>query len=586
MAFPDSFVDEVRRTADIVRVISEHVTLRKMGTSWKGLCPFHQEKTPSFNVRSEPAIFHCFGCGAGGDVFKFLMLFERVSFPEAVEVLARRYSIAVPESRYEVAPDRKEREELLAVMEAAAQHFERTLWTAPGQRSREYLLGRGFKKETLEKIRAGAARDSWDDLLGTLRGKFSPGLLLTAGLVLDRQDKSGQYDRFRNRAIFPILNESGKVVAFGARSLDGSEPKYLNSPETPAYQKSRILYGLSWAKEKIRHEGAIVLMEGYLDVARAHEAGITEAVATCGTALTTSHARLVHRFAERVILNFDQDEAGQKAARKSFDVLIEEGLRVQVVELPAGEDPDTYLRSAGADAYRERLSEAPDAIEWLIRRGALEHDLSSPVAKGAYIESIIPTLARVESAVERAAWLRRVAERAGIDEASARDELKRFLGGAKGRRTALGAPAPAQAASAPVTALLSAEKCFLSLLLQGAEGISEALGELSDADIAGLGSASVLRAAKGLYLRVATVDAASLQAALAGDPAERFLTAIAVEGVQAEGVTPVDCVRELKRQPLKARMAEIQRMLKEAPGEAVDALLQEKNRLASQMASL
>ena len=444
MAFPDSFVDEVRRAADIVRVISEHVTLRKMGTSWKGLCPFHQEKTPSFNVRSEPAIFHCFGCGAGGDVFKFLMLFERVSFPEAVETLARRYSIAVPESRYEVGPDRKEREELLAVMEAAAQHFERTLWTAPGTKAREYLLGRGFKKETLEKIRAGATRDSWDDLLGALRGKFSPGVLLTAGLVLERQGKDGQYDRFRNRAMFSILNESGKVVAFGARSLDGSEPKYLNSPETPVYQKSRTLYGLSWAKEKIRQEGAIVLMEGYLDVARAHEAGITEAVATCGTALTTSHARLVHRFAERVILNFDQDEAGQKAARKSFDVLIEEGLRVQVVELPAGEDPDTYLKSAGADAYRERLDAAPDAIEWLMRRGAAEHDLSSPVGKGAYIESIMPTLAKVESAVERAAWLRRVAERAGIDEVSARDEMKRFLGGASGpQRAPREAPAPA-----------------------------------------------------------------------------------------------------------------------------------------------
>ncbi len=584
MAFPDSFVDEVRRAADIVRVISEHVTLRKMGTSWKGLCPFHQEKTPSFNVRSEPAIFHCFGCDAGGDVFKFLMLFERMSFPEAVEALARRYSIAVPESRYEVGPDRKEREELLAVMEAAAQHFERTLWTAPGTKAREYLLGRGFKKETLEKIRAGATRDSWDDLLGALRGKFSPGVLLTAGLVLERQGKDGQYDRFRNRAMFSILNESGKVVAFGARSLDGSEPKYLNSPETPAYQKSRTLYGLSWAKEKIRQEGAIVLMEGYLDVARAHEAGITEAVATCGTALTTSHARLVHRFAERVILNFDQDEAGQKAARKSFDVLIEEGLRVQVVELPAGEDPDTYLKSAGADAYRQRLASAPDAIEWLMRRGATEHDLSSPVGKGAYIESIIPTLAKVESAVERAAWLRRVAERAGIDEVSARDEMKRYLGGASNAPRAV-REAPASA-PAPPPPLLSAEKCFLSLLLQGAEGISEALGELSEADVAGLGSAPVLRAAKGLYLRAVTVDASSLQAALAGDPAERFLTAIAVEGVQAEGVTPVDCVRELKRQPLKARMAEIQRKLKEAPGEAVDALLQEKNRLASQMASL
>src|SRR6185436_18563438 len=240
-----------------------------------------------------------------------------------------------------------------------AQHFAHNFWTAPGTRAREYLLGRGFKKETLERIRAGASPDSWDDLLGAMRKKFAPPLLLQAGLILERQDKSGHYDRFRNRAIFPILNEGGKVVAFGARALDGSEPKYLNSPETPVYQKGRTLYGLSWAKDAVRREGRIVLMEGYLDVARAIESGIEEAVATCGTALTPGHGRLLHRFAEKVALNFDQDDAGQKAARKSFDVLLEEGLRVSVVELPEGHDPDSFVKAAGGDAYRERLAEAP-----------------------------------------------------------------------------------------------------------------------------------------------------------------------------------------------------------------------------------
>ena len=255
MAFPDSFVDEVRRTADIVRFISDHVSLKKAGVSWKGLCPFHQEKTPSFNVRSEPPLFHCFGCGEGGDVFKFVMLRERASFPEAVEVVARRFGIAVPENRYDVGPDRKEREEVLALMEAAAEHFSRNLWTAPGTRARDYLMGRGFKRETLERIRAGAAPDAWSDLFDALRRTFPVATLQTAGLVLAKQDGKGHYDRFRNRAIFPIANESGKVVAFGARSLDGSEPKYLNSPETPVYQKSRILYGLSSARDAIRQEG-------------------------------------------------------------------------------------------------------------------------------------------------------------------------------------------------------------------------------------------------------------------------------------------------------------------------------------------
>jgi DNA primase len=324
-------------------------------------------------------------------------------------------------------------------------------------------------------------------------------------------------------------------------------------------------------------------------VARAIEAGVGEAVATCGTALTAAHARLVHRFAERVHVNFDQDDAGQKAARKSFDLLLEEGLRVQVVELPAGDDPDSFLKAAGGEAYRARLAAAPEALDWLMARAAAAHDLSAPAGKAGYIEEILPTLSRVESAVERSAWLRRVAERGGIDEAAARDEMKRFLAGAGGSRTreAPGAAAtPASLAERARAALLPAEKCLVSLLLRGAEGVDEALAGLSEAEVAGLGSASILRAARTLYLRATPVNAASLQAALAGDPAESFLTALAVAGVAAEGVSAEDCVKELKRLPLRARMAEIQKKLREAPGEAVDALLQEKNRLASQMAGL
>src|SRR5258706_240365 len=283
MAFPDGFVEEVRRAADIVRVISEHVPLKKMGTSWKGLCPFHQEKSPSFNVRSEPAVFHCFGCGEGGDVFKFVMLRERVNFPEAIEIVARRFGIVVPETRgFERGEDRKEREEILALLDAAAQHFTRNFWTAPGTKAREYLLGRGFKKETLEKIRTGAAPDSWNDLLDALRKKFAPHLLLTAGLILERQAKEGHNDRFRSR----------------------------------------------------------------------------------GTALTAAHGRLLHRFSDRVILNFDQDDAGKKATLKSLEILTEEGMDVRIVSLPEGHDPDTYLREAGGDAYRERLKAAPGYVEW------------------------------------------------------------------------------------------------------------------------------------------------------------------------------------------------------------------------------
>ncbi len=585
MAFPDSFVEEVRRVADIVRVISEHVALKKMGTSWKGLCPFHQEKTPSFNVRQEPAVFHCFGCGEGGDVFKFVMLRERVSFPEAIEMLARRFGVAVPEGRVEPGPDRKEREEMLALMEAAAQHFTRTFWTAPGTSAREYLLGRGFRKETLEKIRAGAARDAWDDLLGALRGRFSPALLLKAGLVLERQGKEGHYDRFRNRAVFPITNESGKVVAFGARALDGSEPKYLNSPETPVYSKSRVLYGLSWARDAVAREKHAVLMEGYLDVARAIEQGVAEVVATCGTALTGSHARLLRRFTETAVLNFDQDEAGQKAARKSLEVLLEEGIRVRIVELPAGHDPDTYIKAEGAEAYRERLSQAPEAVEWLMRRAEAVGDLSSPAGKAAFFAAVLPGLVRTENAVERQAWLARVVERGGLDAGAAREELRRALQGRTRTTSAVAEAASRRPAVPRAAVLLPAERWLLALVAQGAAGVEIALDELQEADLEGLRSATLLRVAQAVARRDERVTLPAVLAELDED-AQRVMSEIAVEGVPEEGLSAEDCVRELRRQPLKARMAEIQKRLAGASGDTQEALLAEKTRLVRQMAGL
>ncbi|PYQ11600.1 MAG: DNA primase [Acidobacteria bacterium] len=583
MAFPDSFVEEVRRTADIVRYISEHVPLRKTGASWKGLCPFHHEKTPSFNVRQEPPLFHCFGCGEGGDVFKFVMLHERVGFPEAVETVARRFGVPVPERGFDAGPDRKHRDEMLALLEAAAAHFSRNFWSAPGARARDYLLGRGFKKETLERIRAGAAPDSWDDLLGALRKKFAPALMLSAGLVLERQDGKGHYDRFRGRAVFPILNEGGKVVAFGARSLDGSEPKYLNSPETPVYQKSRTLYGLSWAKDAVRREGRVVLMEGYLDVARAIESGVTEVAATCGTALTTSHARLLRRFADRVVMNFDQDEAGQKASRRSAEVLVEEALPVRVVELPAGEDPDTYLQKAGADAYRKRLAEAPVYMEWLIRRAAVEHDTGTPQGKAEYLNALLPAVVRIESAVERAAWLPLIVSSAGLDERAAEQELRRAVAS---RRSSVSLPAAASEAPAEARAgLLPAEKWLLALMLEGREGVGGALDALQDADLQGLRSEEVLRAAKGLAAAGRAVAPETLGDAV-GEESRRMLREIAVDGPPTTGVTPADCARELKCRPLKARMAEIQRDLGRASGPDLEALLAEKLQLKRQMAAL
>lgn len=583
MAFPDSFVEEVRQAADIVRLVSEHVSLKKMGTSWKGLCPFHQEKTPSFNVRTEPPLFHCFGCGEGGDVFKFVMLHERVAFPEAVEIVARRFGVPVPERSSELGPDRKEREEMLGLLEAAAQHFTRNLWSGPGAKAREYLLGRGFEKETLERIRAGAAPDSWTDLLDTLKKKFPLSALLAAGLVLEKQGGGSHYDRFRNRAVFPILNEGGKVVAFGARSFDGSEPKYLNSPETPVYQKSRTLYGLSWAKDAIRRQGHALLMEGYLDVARALEAGVTEAVATCGTALTQAHARLLRRFSERAIVNFDQDEAGQKATRKSLEILVREGFQVSVVELPAGHDPDSFLKAEGAEAYRRRLAEAPLSMEWLIRRSAAEHEVVSPHGKAEYLRALIPALGAIESAVERAAWIPRIVELGGLDERATRDEIRQALGGGRAT-TPAEVPPPARPAAA--RRLAPAERWLLALIVKEAEGVPQALEALADEELAALGSGPILRAARALLTRGVQLTAMELARELPDPDDQRLVHGMAVAPIPTESATPEDCVLEIKRWHLEAKMAEIEKEIPRAKGTVQDALLAEHLALKQRIAGL
>jgi DNA primase len=335
----------------------------------------------------------------------------------------------------------------------------------------------------------------------------------------------------------------------------------------------------------VRQQGRLVLMEGYLDVARAIEAGIPEVAAACGTALTSGQARLLRRFTERLILNFDQDEAGQKASRRSAEALVEEGLAVQVVELPAGEDPDTYLKTAGADAYKQRLVAAPVYMEWLVRRAAIEHPAGTPQGKAAYLNALLPALARIESAVERAAWLPLIVASGGLDERAAEQELRRAIAA---KRTAVSMPSAAPAPATPAEAragLMPAEKWLLALMLEGREGVGDALDTLQDADLQGLRSEEVLRAAKGLAAGGRAVEAEALAGAV-GDESRRMLREIAVDGPPTTGVTPADCARELRCRPLKARMAEIQRDLGGASGPALEALLEEKLQLKRQMTGI
>lgn len=583
--FTPSFMDELKNRADIVSVVSEHVALRKVGRSHKGLCPFHKEKSPSFTVRADPPVFHCFGCGAGGDVVEFVKLKEGLSFKDAVESLARRFGVNIPDS-FEESPEDRQRTQIEPVLEAAARQYEEFLWADAGQRAREYLLGRKFSRKTLEFIRAGAARDAWEDMVRALKIQFKDELIEMAGLAIRGQ--RGLYDRFRNRAIFPILSDRGRVVAFGARALDpADEPKYLNSPEGPAYQKSRTLYGLSWAKEDIRKAGRSIVMEGYLDVARAIEAGVGSAVAPCGTALTSQQARLLKRLAPRAVLCFDGDEAGVKATRRSIEIFMDEKMDVRVVALESGHDPDTFIRERGRESFLARIEAAEPAIEWLARQAAREHDIESPSGKAAYMNALLPALGRVDSGVERSAWIPRIAQIGKIDPIAATEELARSLGSRQAIRPQAFTPAVRTAAAPARPDLTRSEVWLVALALKSLPEVAEAFEELEGLDLSSLRAGSILTTLLRFSAVSAEASLGTLQDALPEEEDRRVLREIAVQDLEVDASSARSCALSLRKLLLERRLAEIQKVLvRGGGGQEIDEILDEKMRLSREIEAL
>jgi DNA primase len=359
----DEWIERVRAASDIVEVIGETVALRRAGRNWIGLCPFHSEKTPSFNVNPERQFFHCFGCKVGGDVFKFVEETEKIGFLDAAELLSRRAGIAIPERR---PGERGQRTALLDVLEQAAVAYEQ--WLADpttGALVRGYLERRGITRETAKTFRLGLAPAGWENLVERLKTRAGEEILLTAGLARRREKGTGVYDYFRDRLIVPLVANGGAVVGFGARALGDEPPKYLNSPETPVYHKGAFLFGLDVARRHAGAAGELVMVEGYFDAIALHQAGVSHTVATSGTALTPDQARLAHRVSERVVLAYDGDEAGREAMLRSLPVLLAEGLEVMVVELADGDDPDTLIRRGGREAWDERRAASLDPVAWV-----------------------------------------------------------------------------------------------------------------------------------------------------------------------------------------------------------------------------
>jgi DNA primase len=449
---PEDKISEIKNTADIVDIISDSVLLNKKGRNHVGLCPFHSEKTPSFTVNSEKQIFHCFGCGTGGNVFNFLMKQEGLTFPEAVRTLAKRYGIDIPTRTLSLEQRRtiSQKERLLEINKLALKFFRHALTeTVAGQRALSYLNGRGFAGDIIDQFYLGYAPKGWDNLLRYSAKKgVSPSHLESAGLVAARKNSPGFYDRFRDRIIFPIIDINKNVVGFGGRVMDDSEPKYLNSPETPVYNKSKTLYGLDRAKGKCRSEKCVYIVEGYLDLLALHQHGIENSAATLGTALTVDHVRLMTRYAQRMILVYDSDEAGIRSAQRCIetfwkehvnfqrrDVFREEKADTHILVLPDGHDPDSFLFEFGSETFLRSAARAPGIITFLMQRAIARHGLSTE-GKIRIVADLQSPLAAINDRVARSIYVKQLAERLEIDESALLDKVREIHSQAEPRKKA------------------------------------------------------------------------------------------------------------------------------------------------------
>ena len=537
--YAPSLLDDIRGGVDIVDLVGRFVNLKKSGVNWKGLCPFHGEKTPSFMVNPKKGIFHCFGCGVGGDAFGFLMRQDKLTFPEAVRALAKQANVALPEER---GAGDSGREELIRAMDLAARFYAEALVKPAGARARTYLEGRGIDPEVGRRFALGYAPEGWDNLREFMRGEHvSEDVLLTTGLVVKRESGSGVYDRFRGRLMFAIRDLQGRVVAFGGRAFGDEQPKYLNSPETPLYTKGNLLYAADVARESIRGKNRALIVEGYVDCLMAHQYGFTETVAALGTAFTPAQLGLLHRYCDEVVTFFDADAAGQKAAERAEQLLepttggaawavnrsgeftAPGAFRVKVALLPAGHDPDTFLRAEGAPAFAERIDQARSLLAYALDRVIADPDGGQgPRARANAFARAALMLAKVPDAQEAAALSREAARKLGVDPTQLWIEAQKLQNAL--RKPIVSASARADA-SRPASGSTTRERDLVNLLLHDKDARPELLPLLDAADVRD----ERLRHIVGALATRPDADAEALMPDLPDDSTRGLLAALLVE---------------------------------------------------------
>lgn len=549
----DQVLDQIRQGNDVVEVIGSYFPLKRAGANFRALCPFHKEKTPSFNVNPSKQIWHCFGCGTGGDVFTFVMKYENLDFVGAVRRLAERAGIRLELEEAERGPSRDQKESLLKLHEAVAAWFHSNLLKEKSaEPAREYLKKRKVSSETARKWQLGYSPDSWDALIQWAQSKkFPVALLEAAGLVLPREGGGGFYDRFRGRLMFPICDEQGHAVAFSGRILTEAkdQPKYVNSPETPIFQKGKILFALDKAKRAIIDEKYAVVCEGQLDTISCHEAGMMNVVAPQGTALTEQHARILKRYADEVVLMFDSDNAGQNAAVRSAESLLAAGLVIRVAALPKGHDPDSFVKTAGVEELKKLVTGSPSFFVFLLERLSQQLDPRSDRGKLQIAQQVVEWLARIPNAVLRSNYVRQTAARLDIPENAILEELRKQRSRQRGGDEVAGMeeePATGQRGSRG----LAAEEMLLQLMLTDERIVGVVDERLDRASLSESVAGRLIRRILGLAAARRWTGSGVLLNEAQDEEATRLVSELLLRPQRADQIdgAAADCLAALERQ--------------------------------------
>ena len=581
----DGVLAELRSAADIVEVIGDHTRLKKAGRSWKGLCPFHQERTPSFTVDRDKGLYHCFGCGAGGDVIHFVRQIDRLDFPEAVEILAARFGVGIP--RRQRRGPREDRRDRLFEALTAAQRFYAERLGRPDNAAAKYLESRGVPPELWTTLGLGHAPDAWDSLAKALLPAYPEDLLIEAGLLQARAEGKGSYDRFRDRLLFPVKDERGRPVGFGGRTLSPEgEPKYLNSPESPVFSKKRLLYGLFEAREAIRRRERVVLVEGYFDHLALIRAGVGETAASMGTALTPEQTERLRRLAPRAIVCYDGDTAGRNATRGALIHLLSHGFEAAVARLPEGEDPDDVLVREGPEVLARRIDEAPDYLTWLLGDIRPQEPGISSGEKRERVGKILEILGAIPDRIFRYEEYRRLALAVAIPLEVLWGGEKANLRGENSRSTAVGTSGPSNVL--PNQEAPAVERRLLRALTAAEEHKSLILSTLND-DL--LTDPRVRRVVEAFRRTAGTTEAVDFQGQIADltDEDRTFLSGIALDESPGPTEKSVDqLLKDLELSHLKAESAALQEAIRRAEdeGASVTELVRQKETRDKRIAQL